>query len=150
MNYYSESGLELKYGTPSSAGLDLPFYDPELEEVTIHPKQRTMLKTGIYCEIPEGYFGLLDNRSSTSKLVIDLLCRTIDSDYRGNIRVVYVNNGENPVVVRRGEKLAQMILIPVFQPNLNKLIDLSELNTNTIRSDNGFGHTGGSQAAQGV
>jgi dUTP pyrophosphatase len=143
-----ETDPKLFYGTPFAAGIDIPFYDPELEEVTIEPGKRTMLKTGMYVEMPSHVFGLLDSRSSTSKLLLDLLCRTIDCDYRGNIRTVVINMGDEPITVRRGEYLFQLILVPRIYADLQPVGTLEEL-TATERGEQGFGHTGNSQAAQG-
>lgn len=138
----------LFYGNYYAAGIDLPFYDAEVEEITIQPGQRVMLKTGIYLEMPDTAFGFLDSRSSTSKLLLDLLCRTIDSDFRGNIRTVVTNLGEEPVTVKRGEYLFQLIIFPRIKAILTPVNSVEEL-TPTERADKGFGSTGGNQAAEG-
>lgn len=143
-----ETEPKLFYGTPYAAGIDIPFYDPELEEITIEPGQRVMLKTGIHVEMPSYLFGLIDSRSSTSKLLLDLLCRTIDPDFRGNIRTVVTNLGKEPVTVRRGEYLFQLILLPRVYAKLQSVASVEAL-TSTERGAQGFGHTGNSQAAQG-
>lgn len=138
----------LFYGTPYAAGIDLPFYDPEVEEVTIQPGQRIMLKTGVYMEMPETVFGFIDSRSSTSKLLLDLLCRTIDPDYRGNIRTVVTNVGSEPVTVKRGEYLFQLLILPRIKGRLQSVDSVDQL-TATDRGAEGFGSTGNSQAAEG-
>lgn len=148
MKYYSESGLEIKYGTEGAAGLDIPFYDPEMESVTIQPGERVALKTGIYCEFPEGYYGHMDSRSSTSKLKIDLLCHTIDGDYIGNIRLPFINNGSEPVTVNRGDYLTQMIITP-YRTVYPEMVSSPDQLKPSNRGDRGFGHTGGSQVANG-
>ncbi|MNI21943.1 Deoxyuridine 5'-triphosphate nucleotidohydrolase [compost metagenome] len=136
------------HGTPFAAGIDLPFYDPELESYTIQPGERFMAKTGIQVEMPLHLLGLLDSRSSTSKLKLDLLCRTIDCDYRGNIRCVFINDGDEPVTLIRGEYYCQMILLPrVFVTEFVSVLDPKYLES-TERGEQGFGHTGNSQAAQ--
>ena len=78
MRYYSESGLPLRRGTKFSAGLDLPFYDPNNETCTINPGEVVKVPTGVYLEPTPGVVAFLDSRSSTSKLKLDLMCRTID------------------------------------------------------------------------
>jgi dUTP pyrophosphatase len=106
----------------------------------IEPGERVKLPTGIYCEIPKGNYGEIDTRSSTSKLLLLPLCRTIDSDYRGNIHVVLTNVGKDPQVVKRGDYLAQMIVKPYTKVKPNKVGSREELSS-TERAENGFGHT---------
>lgn len=141
MNYYSESNYEIFHGTEDGAGLDLPFYDKDIEEVTLMPGQRTMLKTGIYLEIPQGYYGELDSRSSTSKLNLLLMCRTIDADYRGNIRLVFINVGTEPITVHRGDYLGQIIIQKYEKMKLTKLKSKKDL-SQTVRGVESFGSTG--------
>ena len=143
-----ESSPKIFYGNSFAAGIDIPFYDPELEEVTIHPGKRVALKTGVYLEMPGTVFGFLDSRSSTSKLLLDLLCRTIDPDFRGNMRLVVTNVSEEPVTIKRGEYLFQMILLPRIQGILEPVDSVDELSS-TERADKGFGSTGNSQVAGG-
>lgn len=140
IKYYSEGGYPIFHGTEHSAGIDLPYYDPIREIVVINPFQRVKLPTGIHMEIPEGYYGEIDSRSSTSKLLLLPLCRTIDSDYRGNIHVVVVNLGEKPVVISRGQYLFQMIIKPYLKISPNKVESQEDL-SKTLRGVNGFGHT---------
>lgn len=149
LKYYSESGLEIFYGTTGSAGLDLPIWDDRLTngewsttgEYTLQPMEAKTVKTGVYCAIPESYEGNLDTRSSTSKIKLDLLCHTIDDDYRGNIRVALINLNTEPVTIRNGQFLAQMKITPVLKVIPVKVNSPEEL-PSTVRGDNGFGHTG--------
>lgn len=141
MNYFSESGLEIFYGTEDSAGLDLPYYDPDVDEIIVQPGERVALPSGIYCEIPQGNYGEIDTRSSTSKRKLVPGCRTIDSDYRGNIHVVLINVGTVPQIIKRGEYLAQMIIKPYNKVKLNKVNLIEEL-ASTDRGSKGFGSTG--------
>ena len=141
MRYYSESEYSIFHGTPYSAGLDLPFYDVLCPAVVIQPHTRASLLTGVHVEIPEGHFGLVDSRSSTSKLELMLLCHTIDSDFRGNIRLVFQNVGQSPVTVKRGDYLAQLILVPYkYQEPLERVSSVSQLSS-TTRGAQGFGST---------
>ena len=142
MKYYSESGLELRYGTEHSAGLDLPFYDPELESVTLQPGETRLLKTGIHLEMPEGHVGILDTRSSSGKAGIDLMCRIIDNDYRGNIRLMVINHSGEPLTISRGSYIAQIVIIEMGKDRgLDKVSSPSEL-SETSRGTGGFGSTG--------
>lgn len=140
MKYYSESGLEIFYGTEHSAGLDLPFYDKNEIRVIINPGQRAKLPTGVHVEIPAGYYGKVDSRSSTSKLGLVLMCSTIDADYRGNIHLVFTNVSNEPVVLDRGVYLAQLIILPYLKVQPVKIDNLSDL-SNTERGNKGFGST---------
>jgi deoxyuridine 5'-triphosphate nucleotidohydrolase len=146
MDYYSESGYELFYGHDGDAGLDLPVWDKDFsEEITIEPGESLKIKTGIHMKIPKDNFGFLDTRSSTSKLKLDLLCRTIDEPYTGNIRLSLINLNKEPVTIRQGQCIAQIIIKPYTKvgPNRHKsLEDFLESAGETTRGDKGFGSTG--------
>lgn len=141
LKYYSESGLELEYGTPHAAGLDLPYWDPKNKSCTINPGERAKLPTGVYVEIPEGHWGMVDTRSSTSKLSLDLACRTIDCDYRGQLFLVLINCGNEPVTVQSGDHLCQLIIQEYKKVKPSKQDSRDGL-SKTGRGDNAFGHTG--------
>lgn len=141
LRYYTNQ-YPIKYGNEYAAGIDLPFYDPDLpEHVIIQPGERLMLKTGIHMEIPAGHVGVLDSRSSTSKLCVDLLCRTIDEDYRGNIRTVLINIGTSAQVLQQGQYYFQMVILEVPKFELEATGSVEEL-SDTQRGDKGFGSTG--------
>lgn len=140
IRYYSEM-YEIKRGNEFAAGIDLPFYDPNIDWVELHPGDTMLLKTGVYLEIPYGYEGHLDNRSSTSKLSLALLCHTIDCDFRGNIKLAFNNVGKEMVAIPRGAYLAQIIIKPIAMLAPTRVASLIDLST-TTRGDKGFGHTG--------
>lgn len=142
MRYYSEGGIQLRYGTVSSAGIDLPFYDAELESVTLQPGETKLIKTGIHMEIPEGHVGFLDTRSSSGKAGIDLMCRTIDSDYRGNIRLMIINHSENELTIERGQFIAQMVIMKLNEDRVLEEVDSPNSLSITDRGNKGFGSTG--------
>lgn len=144
MKYYSQSGLEVVYGTPHSAGLDLPYYDTENEEIWIHPGDRAKLPTGVHCEIPEGHYGEIATRSSTSKRKLIPLCHVIDSDFRGNIHMMLTNVGTEPVLVKRGEYICQLI-VKKYEKVTPCAVDSVEYLSNTDRGENGFGSTGNTE-----
>jgi dUTP pyrophosphatase len=141
MKYYSHSGLEIFYGTDDSAGIDLPYYDPEVSMIIVEPGDRVALPTGIHMKIPDGNYGEIDTRSSTSKRLLVPLCRTIDSDYVGNIHVVLANVGTKPQVIKRGDYLAQIIVKPYTKVKPHQVDSKEELGT-TPRGESGFGSTG--------
>lgn len=125
------------YGTPLSAGLDL--YAAVEKDVTLMPGERYLIPTGIAIAIPAGYEGQLRPRSGLAlKQGITLLNTpgTIDADYRGEILVLLINHGSQPVVVTRGMRFAQMVIAPVTQITWNECTTFDE----EIRG--GFGSTG--------
>jgi deoxyuridine 5'-triphosphate nucleotidohydrolase len=110
--------FNLEYHHNDDAGLDLPIWDERLTNgelsttgsITLASLQGITLKTGIHMAIPKGHYGLLDSRSSTSKKRLDLLCRIIDSPFRGNIRVAIINLNNHPVTVSNKDELFQIII----------------------------------------
>jgi dUTP pyrophosphatase len=108
-------GLELPfYATPGSVGMDLLYAGHE--EVVLKPFERRLLPTGIAVELPEGYEAQVRPRSGLAiKHGITILNApgTIDSDYRGEIKVILINLGNENFVVRRGERIAQLVVAPV-------------------------------------
>lgn len=141
IKYYKIGEEGIKYGNDKAAGIDLPFYDDELEEVTLRPLERRMLKTGVHLEIPEGYEGHLDTRSSSAKAGLALLCHTVDEDYRGNIRLMVINLSGEFMTIKRDQCIAQIILKPIAHANLKRVDSLEALSV-TERGDKGFGSTG--------
>lgn len=170
--YYSESGLEVFYGTEDSAGLDLPLWDARLTkryqiakeiglseealdvllasitqeeiaegEITLEPMGQFTVKTGVYMAIPKGHYGSLDTRSSTSKIRQDLLCHTIDADFRGNIRLAVINLNTVPVTLKNGQSIAQIIIQKYEKVEPIKVNSPEELEV-TERGEGGFGSTG--------
>lgn len=125
------------YGTVGSAGFD--FYC--LEETIIKEGQTLIVKTGLSVEIPEGYFMSIVPRSSTglkTPLRQANSYGVIDSDYRGEIGLLFTNYSNNSYTVNKGDRLAQGFILPVFQMPIEETVDLSE----TERGEGGFGSTG--------
>ncbi len=128
-----------QYMTEGSSGMDL-FASLE-EEVTLQPGERRLIPTGISVAIPEGFEGQIRPRSGLAlEKGIGLVNGpgTIDSDYRGEVGVLLINFGKEPVTVRRGERIAQMVISRVFRSILVEVDDLPP----TQRQEGGFGHTG--------
>ena len=117
----------------TDAGLDLKSpYD-----VWIHPGEHKMIDTGVSVAIPDGYAGLLTSKSGLMSK--GLTSRgTIDSSYRGSIRVVVYNHGTEGYAVHKGDKITQMVLVPIITPDLVVVDELNE----TDRGEGGFGSTG--------
>ncbi|MGQ9496903.1 MAG: dUTP diphosphatase [Desulfotomaculales bacterium] len=127
------------YLTPGAAGLDL--YAAVTEDVSLAPGERRLVPTGIQVAIPPGYEAQIRPRSGLAlKHGITLLNTpgTIDSDYRGEIQVIVINLGRQEFRIRRGDRIAQMVIHQVARVRWQPVIALPT----TARGDGGFGHTG--------
>jgi dUTP pyrophosphatase len=135
-------GLPLPaYETPGSAGMDLRAAVPEDEPLTLRPGARALVPTGLCMAIPLGFEVQVRPRSGlAAKHGVTCLNTpgTIDADYRGEVKVILVNLGEEDFVIRRGERIAQMIVAAVAQAAWLQTDSLDE----TARGAGGFGSTG--------
>ena len=135
----SEKTAFPSYMTPGSSGLDLR---ASIEEpMTLEPFERKLISTGLKLAIPQGYEGQVRPRSGLAlKHGITTLNSpgTIDSDYRGEVKVLLVNLGSAPVVINSGDRIAQLVIAPVVQAELEEVDELDD----TSRGEGGFGHTG--------
>jgi dUTP pyrophosphatase len=135
-------GLALPaYQTEHAAGLDLLAAVPGDKPLTLDPGTYALVPTGLTMALPPGYEAQVRPRSGlAAKHGITVLNSpgTIDADYRGEIGVLLVNHGKNPFSVRRGERIAQLIIAPVVQAEFIPAIEL----TQTERGSGGFGSTG--------
>ncbi|MDX0720912.1 dUTP diphosphatase [Sinorhizobium medicae] len=135
-------GLDLPaYETAGAAGMDLRAAVPADEPMTIRPGARTLVPTGFVFEIPAGHEGQIRPRSGLAfKHGITCLNTpgTVDSDYRGEVKVLLVNLGSDDFVVERGMRIAQMVIAPVTQMAIREADGAST----TARGGGGFGSTG--------
>lgn len=135
-----DSDLPLpSYMTLHAAGMDL--YADLAEELVLLPGDRALVPTGIAIALPDGYEAQIRPRSGLAlKHGIALVNSpgTIDPDYRGEIGVIVINHGREPFVIRRGERIAQMVVSRFARVELAEVAEL----TATPRGDGGFGHTG--------
>jgi dUTP pyrophosphatase len=135
-------GLALPaYQSAHAAGLDLLAAVPEGAPLILSPGQRALVPTGLTIALPPGYEAQVRPRSGlASKHGVTVLNSpgTIDADYRGEIGVLLVNHGDGPFLIRRGERIAQMVIAPVVQVELVSAAKLSA----TERGSGGFGSTG--------
>ena len=131
-------GLPLpRYATEGAAGMDVV----SAEDVVLEPGKRLAVATGLSMAIPQGYEIQVRPRSG-----LGLKCGvsvpntpgTIDSDYRGELKVIMINHGDEPFVIARGERVAQLVLAPVTLAEWREVGALSE----TQRGEGGFGSTG--------
>jgi deoxyuridine 5''-triphosphate nucleotidohydrolase (dut) len=135
----SRSGVMPAYETGGSAGMDLrAMLDGP---VTLGPGERGLIPTGLFIELPEGYEAQIRARSGLAvKHGIGLTngIGTIDSDYRGEIKIALINWGNEDFTVNDGDRVAQMVIAKYERAEPEKVDSLED----TERSDGGFGHTG--------
>lgn len=135
-------GLPLPaYETPQSAGMDLRAALPEGEAIVLQPGARALVPTGLAIALPEGFEAQVRPRSGLA-LKHGITCLnspgTIDADYRGELKVILINLGQEPFTISRGERIAQIIVSPVIQAAWREVEALDE----TDRGAGGFGSTG--------
>jgi len=129
------------YETADAAGMDLRAAVPEQEPVVLAPGERSMIPTGLAIALPSGYEAQVRPRSGlAAKHGVTCLNSpgTIDADYRGEVKVILINLGQELFVIKRGERIAQMIVAPVTRVELARADSLSA----TTRGSGGFGSTG--------
>ena len=135
-------GLPLPaYQTIEAAGLDLMAAVPDGEPLTLAPGQYALVPTGLAIALPAGHEAQVRPRSGlAAKHGVTVLNSpgTIDADYRGEIKVILINHGAAPFVIKRGERIAQMVIAPMVQAALVPVATLSA----TDRGTGGFGSTG--------
>ena len=135
-------GLPLPgYATAGAAGLDLQAALRENEQITLKSGERGLVPTGIALQLPKGYEAQVRPRSGLAlKHGITVLNSpgTVDADYRGEISVLLVNLGQEPFVIERGLRIAQMVIAPVTQV---ELVEVARLGL-TRRGAGGYGSTG--------
>ncbi|TAD81695.1 MAG: dUTP diphosphatase [Sphingomonadales bacterium] len=133
------AGLPLPaYATSGAAGMDVV----SAEDVTILPGARHAVATGLALAIPEGYEIQVRPRSGLALkhgITVPNTPGTIDSDYRGELKVILINLGAEPFAVQRGDRVAQLVLAPVVQAAWDEVAELDA----TERGAGGFGSTGG-------
>jgi len=140
VNVINRSGHPLPaYETLASAGMDLR---AALEApVSIHPGQRLLIPTGLFIELPVGFEAQIRPRSGlAAKHGITVLNTpgTIDADYRGEIKVILINHGQEAFIINNGERIAQMVIARHERVEWNETDTLEE----TLRGAGGFGSTG--------
>ncbi|MEL7835036.1 dUTP diphosphatase [Fodinibius sp. Rm-B-1B1-1] len=137
---------------PHAEDLPLPSYESEFaagmdiraaldEPITLKPGERKLIPSGLKMAMPQGYEAQMRPRSGLAyRNGITMLNTpgTIDADYRGELKMLAVNLGDEEFTINHGDRIAQMVIAPVIQANINKVEVLSE----TERGDGGFGSTG--------
>lgn len=138
----TEKDLMPTRANPTDAGLDLRAAESKL----IRASTPTLIDTGISVQIPRNHVGLVFSRSGLAKHGITLAnsVGVIDSDYRGNIMVSVICNAENErdVFINRGDRIAQLVVVPIVLPQVQVVDEDDEEWLNTARGTGGFGSTG--------
>lgn len=128
-----------RYMTASAAGLDLCAAIDE--PITLAPQARAAISTGLAMAIPDGFEGQVRPRSGLAREYGVTLVNspgTIDADYRGPVTILLINHGAQPVTIKSGDRIAQIVVAPVIQAELVEATELDE----TVRGGGGFGSTG--------
>ena len=132
------AGLDLpSYGSKDAAGMDLR----AAEDGLIKPGQWALVATGFAIALPAGYEAQVRPRSGIAAshgVTLHNSPGTIDADYRGEIKVILINHGTDDFAVKRGERIAQMVVAPIVRAGWEESPDLDE----TVRGEGGFGSTG--------
>jgi dUTP pyrophosphatase len=127
------------YATEGSAGMDLKA--ALTHPLALNPGQRSAVPTGLKMAIPPGYEGCVRPRSGLALkqgLTLANSPGTIDSDYRGEVKVLVINLGQEAVLIQRGDRIAQLLISPVARAQIEKVAKVDD----TARGEGGFGHTG--------
>jgi len=131
------------YRSEQAAGLDLAAALAGDDPVTLFPGDRALIPTGIVLELPQGFEAQVRPRSGLAhKYGLTVLNSpgTIDADYRGEIQVLLINFGRDPVSIKRGDRIAQLVIAPILMVTL----ECAEALATTGRGNGGFGSTGAS------
>lgn len=135
-------GLPLpRYETHQAAGMDLRAAVPHDVPVLLEPGARALIPTGFCIALPAGYEAQVRPRSGLAlKHAITCLNSpgTVDADYRGELKVILINHGQDPFTIARGERIAQLIIAPVTQAQWQEVAELGQ----STRGKGGFGSTG--------
>lgn len=128
-----------KYKTSGSAGLDLQANIKN--QLVLKPLERKLIETGLYISIPKGYEGQIRARSGLALrhgITLANGIGTIDSDYRGELKVILVNLSKEDYIINKGDRIAQIVFIKYESIDLIEVKELDE----TLRNQGGFGHSG--------
>ena len=123
------------YGSEEAAGMDLYSLEPRI----LNPGTYKTLRTGVSIQVPVGWYGEIHPRSGWAvKYGLDKLAGVVDSDYRGELFVVLINNGKAPIIINKNDRIAQLVVKPHYPHELEEVEELTE----SKRGVKGFGSTG--------
>jgi dUTP pyrophosphatase len=141
--YLKNKRAAMHRATPGSAGMDLIYHGEE--EIKLNPTMRAVLPTGVFLAVPEGYEAQIRPRSGLALkhgLTVLNAPGTIDSDYRGEVGVILANTGSKAVIIKPGERIAQMVFNKIENPIINIVDSETFDDLKTSRGSGGFGSTG--------
>ncbi len=144
LEHFDESFSLPTYASAEAAGADLRASFHGKGELIIGPGERVCVPTGLIFELPMGYELQIRPRSGLSlktSLMVVNSPGTIDSDYRGEVKIILGNLGHSDEIIRHGDRVAQAVLAPVYHMRFNLVVDRSDLR-DTVRGEQGLGHTG--------
>lgn len=140
--YYKDGVKPLQYQTNGSSGVDLAAN----EDITLFSGCTGIVPTGVFTIIPYRYEGQVRSRSGLALKGIFVANSpgTLDSDFRGEIKVILYNSNSVPYLVKKGDRIAQLVFVPISKPEMVIFDDFKEFQSEsiTIRGQNGFGSTG--------
>ncbi|MFW6158599.1 MAG: dUTP diphosphatase [Planctomycetota bacterium] len=134
-----DESLRPKYMSEHASGMDLCAAVPE--PVELCPGERALIPAGFHMALPPGYEAQVRPRSGLAikhGVTVANAPGTIDADYRGEVKVILVNLSEEPFIIERGDRIAQMVVQPIVRAELKPVDELPE----SVRGHGGFGHTG--------
>lgn len=129
------------YQSLQAAGMDLMAALSDPDEIALAPNERILIPTGLIMAIPEGYEGQVRSRSGLAAqqgITVLNAPGTLDADYRGEVKVLLINHGQEPATIKRGDRIAQLIIAPVMQAQ----VVIQDILPDTERGAGGFGSTG--------
>ena len=134
---HSELAKLPKRADEGAAGYDLT----SIENISIPPKSRSLISTGLSIQLPMYSYGRIAPRSGLSVKGLDVGAGVIDESFRGIIKVLLINNNDKDFVVNVGDRIAQLLVEPIYYPDVETVSSLEDLSS-TTRGDGGFGSTG--------
>ena len=109
--------LDIEFAAPRAGDAGYDLY--AIDEYLVGPRERVLVETGLHLEIPRDYVGLVKDRSSVASAGVHTLAGVIDSAYRGELKVLLVNLGEEVYAIKIGQKIAQLLIVPVYAASVD-------------------------------
>lgn len=131
--------LDIEFSAPRTGDAGYDLYS--IGEYTVFPQQRILVETGLHVEIPDNYVGLVKDRSSVASAGLHTMAGVIDSSYRGELKILLLNVGQNDYTIQVGQKIAQLVVVPVYV-EMVEIVDSLDVLSDTERGSGGFGSTG--------
>ena len=131
--------LDIEFSAPRAGDAGYDLY--AVADYRAAPGQRALVETGLHLEIPSGFVGVVKDRSSVASAGLHMIAGVIDSSYRGELKLLLVNLGEERYRIRIGQKIAQLLVVPTYVEAIEVVDSLEDLSA-TERGAGGFGSTG--------